>query len=139
MSNKPSSLRRPYSEWSDARRIGCPPYIIINENGRMWTDEKGPCLPRLRDMLWWFRAYRRRYPFLYRLKTLSAMSWKILTQGTRHRLNNMSETKAASRSRKPSQAPASISTKTFSPDGITSQSPEDFAKEWVEFCERYTP
>ena len=40
---------------------------------------------------------------------------------------------------KPSQEPSSTSTNSLSPVGRNIPSAEDFAKMWVEFCERFTP
>lgn len=52
--------------------------------------------------------------------------------------NNFAETKQANRSRKPSHAPSSTSTNTLSPDDPINQSPEDWAKAWVEFNAIFT-
>ena len=46
--------------------------------------------------------------------------------------------KSASLSLNPSQAPSSISTKIFSPEGKINQSQEDLAKEWEEFNAMFT-
>lgn len=48
------------------------------------------------------------------------------------------ERKRATRSRKPSHAPSSISMHSLSPVGLINQSVEDLAKEWLEFNATFT-